>query len=203
VLNSSSTVFTMDIFRPVCGQRASDRLLVSVGRWSAFAILAMATVVALYLTRGTHSIFILIQDVGAWVAAPIAVVFLTGVLWKRATSTAATFTLCFGCPFTWLVQYVLFKRVAWLMPFDNWLNRTFLVWLTCQVLMIVLSLVTRPPGREQTEGIIWSWSYAQLPPEERKKYRGLRSLTLWWGTLMAVTLFLNGYVLWFQFWGPR
>jgi hypothetical protein len=123
-------------------------------------------------------------------------------MWKRATSRAATFILFFGFPYTWLVQYVLFKHVVWLIPFDNWLNRTFLVWLTCQLLMVLVSLATRPPAREQTEGIVWSWQYAQLPPEERKKYRGLRSLVLWWGLLVAVTLALNGYVLWFQFWGP-
>ena len=202
VLNSSSTVFTMDLFKPLLGPRASDRLLVRIGRWSAFGILLLATAVALYLTRGKHSIFILIQDVGAWVAAPVAVVFLAGVLWKRATSAAATFVLFFGFPYTWLVQFVLFKRVSWLMPFDNWLNRTFVVWATCLVLMIVLSYLTKPPAREQIDGIVWSWKYAQLPKEEREKYRGLRSLVLWWGLLVGATLFLNGYVLWFQFWGP-
>ena len=42
----------------------------------------------------------LIQNVGAWVAAPIATVFLVGVFWRRATAAAATFVLWFGFPFT-------------------------------------------------------------------------------------------------------
>ena len=48
------------------------------------------------------------------------VVFLLGVLWGRATAAAATFILYFGFPYTAFVQYVLFKQVALLKPYDNW-----------------------------------------------------------------------------------
>ena len=124
VLNSSSTVFTMDLYKPFFGGGKSEQHLVRVGRLSAFAILALATVLAVWFSHQQLGVFLLIQNVGAWVAAPIAAVFLLGVLWRRTTAAAATFVLLFGFPYTAFVEYYLFKHVSWLMPFDNWLNRT-------------------------------------------------------------------------------
>lgn len=202
VLNSSSTVFTMDLYRPLLGKHSSDKQLVWVGRASAFWILVIATLLALWFSRGQHSVFLLIQNVGAWVAAPISVVFLVGVLWRRATAPAATFILFFGFPYTWLVEYVLFKRVGWLMPYDNWLNRTFIVWATCMILMVAVSYLTKAPAPETVKDIIWSWRSARLPESERARNRGLRNLFLWWAIFVGIMAILYAYIFWFQFWGP-
>ncbi|MGJ5817067.1 SLC5 family protein [Paludibaculum fermentans] len=202
VLNSCSTVFTMDLYRPFFGQGKSDAHLVSVGRWSGFLILTFAMGLAIWFTRGQHSVFLVIQNVGAWVAAPIAVVFLLGVLWKRATAQAATFVLIFGFPYTALVEYVLFKHVWFLQPFDNWLNRTFLVWATCMVVMVVVSYLTPAPPAASVDGIIWSRKYLDLPESERAYAKGARSLLLWWGLMVGLAGALYAYVIWFQFWGP-
>lgn len=202
VLNSSSTVFTMDLYRPLLGKNAPDHRLVSVGRWSAFVILAIAMALAVWMTHGQHSVFVMIQNVGAWVAAPIAAVFLLGVLWKRATSQAATFVLVFGFPYTAFVEYVLFRHVSFLMPYDNYLNRTFAVWATCMIAIVVVSLLTPAPRAEQIAGTTWSRSYLRLPDAERARFTGLRSLGLWWGLLIALMAVLYAYVIWFQFYGP-
>ncbi len=202
VLNSSSTVFTMDLYRPLLGKNREDAHFVRVGRWSAFAILGLSMGLAMWLTRGQHSVFLLIQNVGAWVAAPISVVFLAGVLWRRATSAAATFVLIFGFPYTALVEYVLFKHVAWLRPFDNWLNRTFVVWATCLVAMAVVSWMTKAPEPERVKDIIWSRRCLALPPHERERNRGLRSLLFWWALFIGLMAILYAYMIWFQFRGP-
>ena len=141
VLNSSQYCLYDGPVPALLGRGKTDAYLVHVGRISAFVILMLAMALALWFTRGQHSVFLLIQEVGAWVAAPISVVFLLGVLWGRATAAAATFILYFGFPYTAFVQYVLFKHVALLKPYDNWLNRTFLVWVTCLFVMAVVSLL--------------------------------------------------------------
>ena len=202
VLNSCSTVFTMDLYRPVLGHDRSERHLVWVGRVSAFGILGVATLLALWFARQKLGVFVLLQNVGAWVAAPIAAVFLLGVLWKRTTAWAATFVLVFAFPYTAFVEYYLFKQVSWLMPFDNWLNRTFLVWASSMLLLVVLSLATKPPAPEKVKGIIWSWKVAKLPESERGRNRGLRNLFLWWCLFIGIMAALYAYMLWFQFWGP-
>jgi solute:Na+ symporter, SSS family len=202
VLNSSSTVFTMDLYKPFFGGGKSEQHLVHVGRLSAFTILVVATVLAVWFSHQQLGVFLLIQNVGAWVAAPIAAVFLLGVLWRRTTAAAATFVLLFGFPYTAFVEYVLFKHVPWLMPFDNWLNRTLLVWLTSMILLVVVSLLTRPPDAERIRGIIWSWEVAKLPESERERNRGIRNLFLWWSIFIGIMAALYVYVIWFQYAGP-
>lgn len=202
VLNSCSTVFTMDLYRPFLGRDRSDQHMVWVGRLSAAVILAVSVALAILFTRRHLGVFDVIQNVGAWVAAPIAAVFLLGVLWRRTTSAAATIVLVLAFPYTWLLESVLFKRVPWLMPFDNWLNRTFLVWATCMLSLVVLSFVTRPPDPERIQGIIWSWRVAALPASERERNRGVRNLFLWWAIFIVLMASLYAYCLWFQFRGP-
>ena len=138
VLNSCSTVFTMDLYKPAFGRGRSEAHLVRVGRLSAFAILVLATLLAVWFTHRKLGVFDLIQNTGAWVAAPIAAVFLLGVMWRRTTAFAATFVLIFAFPYTYFVEYYLFKQVSWLMPFDNWLYRTFVVWTTSMLALVVL-----------------------------------------------------------------
>ena len=173
-----------------------------VGRVSAFTILALATVLAIWFSHKQLGVFLLIQNVGAWVAAPIAAGFLLGVLWRRTTAAAATFVLLFGFPYTWFVEYYLFKHVTSLMPFDNWLNRTLLVWLTSMALLVVVSLFTQPPDPERIRGIIWSWDVAKLPESERARNRGIRNLLLWWSIFIGIMAALYVYVIWFQYGGP-
>lgn len=202
VLNSCSTVFTMDLYKPFLGRGKSEQHLVRVGRLSGFAIPVVATLLAIWFSHRQLGVFLLIQNVGAWVAAPIAAVFLMGVLWRRTTAAAATFVLLFGFPYTAFVEYYLFKHVSWLMPFDNWLNRTFLVWLTSMVLLVIVSLFTQAPDPERIQGIIWSWKVARLPESERERNRGARSLLLWWCIFIGIMATLYLYMFWFQFRGP-
>ena len=202
VLNSCSTIFTMDLYKPFLGRGKSEQHLVRVGRLSGFAILVVATLLAIWFSHRQLGVFLLIQNVGAWVAAPIAAVFLMGVLWRRTTAAAATFVLLFGFPYTAFVEYYLFKHVSWLMPFDNWLNRTFLVWLTSMVLLVIVSLFTQAPDPERIQGIIWSWKVARLPESERERNRGARSLLLWWCIFIGIMATLYLYMFWFQFRGP-
>jgi SSS family solute:Na+ symporter len=202
VLNSCSTVFTMDLYKPFLGQNKSDQHLVWVGRISGAVILLIATLLAIWFTHRQFGVFILIQNVGAWVAAPISAVFILGVLWHRTTAAAATSVLIAAFPYTAFVEYFLFKKVSWLMPFDNWLNRTFLVWATCMIALWVVSLLTAPPDPEKIRGIIWTWKTAALPDSEKERNRGFRNLLLWWCIFIGAMAILYAGVIWFQFWGP-
>ncbi len=197
VLNSCSTVFTIDLYRPFRAN-STDRELVLVGRISAFVILLIATLLAFWLANGKHGVFALIQNVGAWIAAPISAVFLLGVLWGRASAAAATTVLIAGFPLTAMVEYVLFKQVAMFRAYDNWLNRTFLVWLLCLAIMGAVSLATRAPEASRVAAMLWSWDGMRLPEKERERNRGVRNLFLWWGLFMLTMAAVYAYVIWFQ-----
>jgi hypothetical protein len=66
------------------------------------------------------------------------------------------------------------------------------------IAMIVVSLLTRPPALEQTQGIIWNRSFLNLPPDERTRYRGWKNFILWWFLFVAIVLGIYGYFLWFD-----
>ncbi|HOY59092.1 MAG TPA: hypothetical protein PK640_13290, partial [Verrucomicrobiota bacterium] len=89
-----------------------------------------------------------------------------------------------------------------LQPFDNWLNRTFVVWATCMALTVIISLLTRPPDPDRIRGMIWSRDYARLPEAEQTRNRGVRNLFLWWCLFVGTMAILYAYMIWFQFWGP-
>jgi len=199
VLNSASTVFTMDLYRPLVKPTSTDRHLVLVGRWSTFIILVLALGISLWLARGRYGVFYLIQDVGAWLAAPISAVFLLGILWKRATAAAATWVLALGIPYTALMQYVFFARVPILRPYDNYLNRTFAVWVSCLIAMVLISIVTTAPSQEVIDDVVWTKRFLQLPLSERAANTGIRNPLYWWLLLLATAMMLYGYMIWFQF----
>ena len=62
-----------------------------------------------------------------------------------------------------MIDVLLRVRPNWLVPFDNWLNRTFIVWSVSMVVMVLVSLATKPPDPAKLAGIIWSWKTAALP----------------------------------------
>jgi hypothetical protein len=119
-------------------------------------------------------------------------------LWRRATSPAAVAVLLFGFPYTWFVEAVMFRHVGWLRPFDNWLNRTFLVWSTCMALMVIVSCLTAPPDPKRIAGIIWTPRAARLPADERSRNRGARNLFLWWALMAGLISSMYLYMIWWQ-----
>ena len=203
VLNSCSTVFTMDLYKPFFGTRqvgatpgagrAAERVRHSGDGHGAGDLVQQRQL----------GVFLLIQNVGAWVAAPIAAVFLLGVLWRRTTAAAATFVLVFGFPYTAFVEYVpvqachvadAVRQLA--EPHASWSGSPRWCcwsWFRCS---------PRPPDPERIRGIIWSWDVAKLPESERERNRGIRNLLLWWSIFIGIMAALYVYVIWFQYGGP-
>jgi len=70
-------------------------------------------------------------------------------------------------------------------------------------LMVTVSLLTRRPKPEQTQGIIWSVAAAKLPAAERERNRGMRNFALWWLIYIGIVAIGYGFIIWFQFWGPH
>ncbi len=95
VFNSCSTLMTMDIYKP-WKPGATDRQLVNFGRWSTVGIVALSVVWIPFIRNLNDQVYQYLQSVQAYVGAPIAATFLTGILWKGATPRAAITTLLVG-----------------------------------------------------------------------------------------------------------
>lgn len=117
-LNSTATIFTMDIYKPIINKKASQKNLVLVGRLSAGIALLIGAVVAPLLSS-LSQVFMYIQEFTGFVSPGIVAIFIMGMFWKRTTTKAALWmgimtlpiTLCFyfftDVPFLLRMGYVL------------------------------------------------------------------------------------------------
>ena len=203
MINSTSTILTMDLYKRLWRRDASERALVMFGQWSGAIVMALGIVIALYFSTSKRSLFVLIQEGFAYIAPPFAVIFTTGLLWRRANGTAALVTIFAGFSFTLVLQFYLFNNVSFLIPYANYLHRALISWVFCMVVMVSTSLMTTAPAPEKTNGIIWSVRYAALPAAEQARYSGWKDLRLWWLLFISTVLSIYGYFLWFRFQHPE
>lgn len=89
MFNSTSTIFTMDIYKRFFNKNASEKKLVTVGRLTSVAALVLALIAVYPIMGGADQAFQVIQEYSGFVYPGIVVIFGLGLLWKRASGTAA------------------------------------------------------------------------------------------------------------------
>ncbi len=122
MLNSTSTIFTMDIYKQHINKNAKDKQLVKVGRITAFLALVIAIIAVEPLLGGLDQAFQYIQEYSGFIYPGIIVVFGLGLLWKRASSKAAVWTSILTIP-----MGVLFKIAMPEMPFQFRMGYIFII----------------------------------------------------------------------------
>ncbi len=88
MLNSTSTIFTMDIYKPYINKKATEKQLVFIGRLTAGVALLIAIVMAPVLGN-IPQMFQYIQEYTGLVSPGILAVFLMGLFWKKTTNKGA------------------------------------------------------------------------------------------------------------------
>ena len=88
MLNSTSTIFTMDIYKPFMNKKATEKNLVRTGRITAGAALIIAVLMAPVMGN-IPQMFQYIQEYTGLVSPGILAVFMMGLFWKKATNKAA------------------------------------------------------------------------------------------------------------------
>ncbi|MEM9738554.1 MAG: sodium/sugar symporter [Pseudomonadota bacterium] len=141
MMNSISTIFTMDIYRDYIAKDKGERHYVFVGRISAL----FAMVAALFLARpflgGLESAFQTIQEYSGFIAPGVVAIFLLGFFFKRANQFGA-FAVLIGS-----VAISLAMKLA--LPDLPFVLRIWIVFLAIMVLGVVVSLFTQEPRPEQ------------------------------------------------------
>ena len=89
MFNSTSTIFTMDIYKRFFNKNASEKKLVNVGRLTSISALVLAVIAVYPIMGGADQAFQVIQEYSGFVYPGIVVIFGLGLLWKRASGTAA------------------------------------------------------------------------------------------------------------------
>ncbi len=158
VLNSTATVFTLDIYRRQWHPEASEKRLVRMGMISSVVILIISIVLAGFINRLGGSLFVYIQSLYAFFAPPFSAVFILGVLWRRINGPGAVVAVILGfllgIAMKLYVQFVP-DHWAWLEPYSM---QGIVNWAFCTVVCIAVSLMTAPPRPEQiTDQLTFNW----------------------------------------------
>lgn len=179
-LNSLSTVFTMDIYVKNINPQASKKQIVNMGRTVTVVGAAMAIFIALGIDsiKGLN-LFDVFQAVLGFLAPPLSVVFLFGVLWKKTTSKAANFTLIFGTIIS-LGTGILYLFVFPKDHYDFWPHFLLLSFYIFVLLSILITLISYFDKDSSCENNL---DFGQLP-ELDKQVKWL------WIALIAVMIAL-------------
>ncbi len=155
MFNSTSTLFTMDIYKKYINKDASDKKLVSVGRLTSLAALVIAAVAVEPLLGSLDQAFQYIQEYSGFIYPGIIVVFGLGLLWKRASSRAAVWTAIITIPLG-----VLFKIFLGGVPFQLRAGYIFIILLVFFVLMSLVDkkfvAVELPEQKDQETMVKWA-----------------------------------------------
>ena len=133
MFNSTSTIFTMDVYKKFINKEASERKLVSVGRITSIVALLLALVAVYPIMGGADQAFQIIQEYSGFVYPGVVVIFGLGLLWKRSSGPAAVVAAIGTFFFS-----ILFK---FLMPETPFLLRMGYVFMVLVVLFVGISLL--------------------------------------------------------------
>ena len=132
MFNSTSTLFTMDIYKQFINRNASEKKLVNVGRMTSVSALIIALFAVYPLMGGIDQAFQFIQEYSSFVYPGVVVIFGLGLLWKRASGTAAVV-----CAIGTFAFSILFKFTLPDVPF---LVRSGYVFICLVVLFVLISV---------------------------------------------------------------
>ena len=135
MFNSTSTLFTMDIYKKYINPNAGDKKLVNVGRLTSLVALIIAAITVKPLLGGLDQAFQYIQEYSGFIYPGIVVVFGLGLLWKRASNKAAVWSAIATIPLG-----VLFKLT---MPDVAFQLRAGYVFMILVTMFIIISLIDK------------------------------------------------------------
>ncbi len=152
MLNSTSTIFTMDIYKQYINKTASDKSTVNMGRISAGVALAIAGILA-PLLGGIDQAFQFIQEYTGVVSPGILAIFILGLFWKKTTNKGAIVGALVSIP---IAMYFKVAPKGWStsslfvdVPFLDQMGYTAIL------TMIVIAIVswTQNKGKDDEKGI--------------------------------------------------
>lgn len=174
-LNSFSTVFTLDVLARHKTMNTAGRK--RAGQWITMLAAVLAIGVAYLFSHSGKGFFELSQGLVSILAPPLSVVFIGGISWKRVNSTAAEVVLYGGglvCLAVGACHVLNFpSRDFW----PHFMLLSFYLFLAMSVVLVVVTLLTKPPEVNVLPSIAESW---------RSNRRGSTGVWLLWGGLAAI-----------------
>ena len=131
MVNSCSTIFTLDIYHDYINKEASEQRLVWIGRVAAGVALAIGAVLAPALDS-LGQVIQFIQEFTGFISPGVFAVFLFGIFWKRTSADAAFATIMVAIPLSFALKFIFPE-----LPF---LDRMAICFALCVILLVTISI---------------------------------------------------------------
>lgn len=186
VLNSTATVFTLDIYKRLFFPKSSESRLVRVGVISSIIILIISIGLALVIqSLQGISLFVYIQTLFTYFAPPFSAIFLLGILWKRINAKGATIAVFSGFAFRMVLGFVDIP-FQWLQAYEM---QAIFTWAFSVIVCIVFSLLTPAPPEEKVKtDLVLDLKKLNLKTVVAKKW--YQTVFFWWGLYVLLLLVL-------------
>ena len=152
MLNSTATIFTMDIYKPLINKEASEKRLVNVGRGTGVIALIIAIFVA-PLLGSVPQAFQFIQEYTGIVSPGVLAIFILGLFWKKTTAKSAILGAFLSIP---IALYLKVGSKGWsdssLFPDLPWMHQMGITFILTAAIMLVASHFQNK-GRDDVKGI--------------------------------------------------
>lgn len=152
MLNSTATIFTMDIYKALINKEASETRTVNVGRISALVTLIIATIMA-PLLGGIDQAFQFIQEYTGVVSPGILAVFVLGLFWKKTSNKGAIYGALASIPIAMFFKvgpkgWLAGSSIEGLFPSIPFLDQ---MGFTAILSMIVIAIVSLRENKEKDD----------------------------------------------------
>lgn len=202
VFNSCSTLVTWDIYKKLRPQ-TSEKRLVWVGRISTVFLVLLGLLWIPFMKDVSPLLYKYLQSVQAYIAPPIAAVFLIGLFWKRVnahgaiSALVAGFVLGMGRLVAELNKSVLGD--GWLFYYAdmNFLHFAFLLFVVCSGLLVVVSLLSPAQSETKLKGLTFQTTETEVAPEAAPPRPARQRVNL----LLTVVLIALVGLIWLYFSG--
>ena len=154
MINSTSTIFTMDIYKSTINKKADDKQMVKVGRLTGLVALIIAMILAPQL-GSLGQVFQFIQEYTGVVSPGILAVFLMGLFYKKATNNAAIWGVILSIP---IAMYFKVAPNGW-SDASVFINIPFMnqMLVTCIGTLLIIALISYFEGNDDDpKGIVLS-----------------------------------------------
>lgn len=119
IVNSASTIFTLDIYKPMFMKykehydliedrdlsHSKEKELVRVGKWSSLIFLIIGVLIAPAL-NSLGQAFQFIQEYTGFISPGILAIFVLGLFWKRTSTNAAFWGVVISLPLSMLFKFL-------------------------------------------------------------------------------------------------
>lgn len=183
ILNSASTLFTMDFVRNIRPQ-TSDRALAHMGRIATLGFMLLAAAWAPVITT-FPSLWQYLQSLLSYIVPPVAAIFLLGIFWRRANEAGALTALLIAVPLG-AAGWVMVEILEWISI--QYLYVAGLQFVFGSLLLIAGSLASAPPPSEKLDRYTFRWELVTREKSHAKELGWYRDYRVLSAVLAAISL---------------